>query len=123
MVHYFHERLGHGKRMAIYDGIKREYANITLNCVLLYMAGCQGCYSTGPDPAQLSAIDNTTTTTTNNNSSSQVPMQEPTPRTKQLAAEKTVESRAAVIFCLEISYEFVIYRNWVWTKSTIPNIL
>ena len=92
MVHFFHERLGHGKRMAIYDAIKREYANITLNCVLLYMAGCQGCYSTGSssDPAQLPGMEN---------NNSQIAMQEPMPRAKQIGtAEKTVESRAAVIW-------------------------
>uniref|UniRef100_A0A1I8C073 BED-type domain-containing protein n=1 Tax=Meloidogyne hapla TaxID=6305 RepID=A0A1I8C073_MELHA len=39
-----HDRLGHGKKMAISEALKQEYANITLNCVLLYMANCKECY-------------------------------------------------------------------------------
>lgn len=46
VINKYHEQIGHAKRLALYDAIKQEYANITLNCVLLYMSSCGDCYGT-----------------------------------------------------------------------------
>ncbi|KAF7637105.1 hypothetical protein Mgra_00003494 [Meloidogyne graminicola] len=44
VIHEYHNRFGHGKKLAISNALKQEYANITLNCVLLYMTNCKECF-------------------------------------------------------------------------------
>ncbi|CAK5096436.1 unnamed protein product [Meloidogyne enterolobii] len=59
IIHDFHNRLGHGKKMAISEAIKQDYANITLNCVLLYMANCKECYMASQLQTSTSLIETT----------------------------------------------------------------
>lgn len=45
--------------MAISEAIKQDYANITLNCVLLYMANCKECYMASQLQTSTSLIETT----------------------------------------------------------------
>ena len=44
--------------MAISEALKQEYANITLNCVLLYMANCKECCIASQSQPQTNTLNN-----------------------------------------------------------------
>uniref|UniRef100_A0A183CLE7 Integrase_H2C2 domain-containing protein n=1 Tax=Globodera pallida TaxID=36090 RepID=A0A183CLE7_GLOPA len=56
VLHKYHLLTGHGRSIAMYNAAKKKYANITVECILIFLVGCLECKKWNKNERKLATL-------------------------------------------------------------------